>query len=144
MKKILLNIIFGIGWGCTIFVFIAISLSLTNSQAYLLLQEHFISQAIAAIIVSIGFCLPSIVYSSQRIPRSGQVAIHLGSGFIIFLIVAFCAGWIPFNHGVGAIALFFLIAIVTALLIWCGFYLYHRSEARKINAKLQERRNCQQ
>ena len=78
----------------------------------------------------------------MRISRGLQVIIHLGTGFAIYIPVAFFAGWIPTAYGAIAVAIALLIAVVFSLLVWLCFALYYRKQAQKINRKIIEKQKA--
>ena len=75
----------------------------------------------------------------MRISRGLQVIIHLGTGFAIYVPVAFFAGWIPTAYGAVAVAVSLLCAVVFSLLVWLCFALYYRKQAQEINRKIVEK-----
>ena len=102
-----------------------------------MLSICFIKYAICSVIIGIGFYLPSIIYDKPNITLPVKATVHLGIGFVIYLVTAFLAGWIG---GYGAIATFISIAIsiLFTLLIYMCFYLYYRKEAVVMNKKIKE------
>jgi uncharacterized membrane protein len=143
VKKILLNIGFGIMWGCTWFVLIWIIADMTQNQMMLsILQKQFTKQALGGMIVGIGFTLPSIVYSLERLAFLYKVSIHLGVGAFVFFPTAFTLGWMPvpsFGVFIGYLLLFMTLFFV----IWFGFYLYYRKEIKEINKRLKQTKQGQ-
>lgn len=61
----------------------------------------------------------------------------MGTGCIIYTIVAYTVGWIGGTSSIlhGIIAAIFQIAL--AFIIWGGFMLHYRNDVRKMNEKNQ-------
>lgn len=128
----------GICWGCTICVFILIIGAATVGDSFLDMgADYFIRQAIASMIVGIGFSVPTLIYDKESLSRKVQTLIHMGIGFLVFFPISCYLSWIPISFGPGAILLSVAIALVTFFIIWYGYYLYYKKEARKMNQKLE-------
>ena len=67
-----------------------------------------------------------------------RVVIHMGSGCVIYTLVACWAGWIDLSaglwQGIGMIA----AQLAAAFLIWVFFLLHYRREAKEMNERIQE------
>ena len=136
--KILKLLISGICWGCTICVLILMIGAATVGDSFLDMgADYFIRQAIASMIVGIGFSLPALIYDKESISRKVQTLIHMGIGLLVFFPIAYYFNWIPVSFGLGAILLSVAIALITFFIIWCGYYLYYKKEAQKMNRKLE-------
>lgn len=139
MKKVILNTIYGIACGCTIFTFLGIVFAFVDSSYLMMSREEYITNAMCAIISGIGSYLPTIIYSNDRISKGLQVLVHMGICLSTYFVCAFYAGWIPVKSGIVATISSMVIMTIIAFMIWFGFYIYNKNEARKINAKLQEK-----
>ncbi|HIT02283.1 MAG TPA: DUF3021 domain-containing protein [Candidatus Enterenecus merdae] len=142
MKEFLRLVWFGVAAGCTIFTVIGVILALIleGGDPFREMEYGFVRMAAASMVTGLGFSLPSLVYDCENLPFAVRTAVHLVIGFGVYFAASFWAGWIPLAAGPGAVILFFLAAVVIALAIWLGFFLYHRAEARRLNEKIQERR----
>lgn len=136
--KLIKLIIKGICWGCTISIFILMTGAATVGDSFLDMgADYFIRQSIASMIVGIGFSVPTLIYDKESLSRKIQTLIHMGIGFLVFFPIACYFNWIPTNFGPGAILLSVVIALVTFFIIWYGYYLYYKKEAKKLNQKLE-------
>jgi len=101
----------------------------------------FTEQALFAMLVGIGWALPTLVYDNERIAPGLQMLIHLAIGFAVFMPVAFHLHWFP-TEGVtaGEIVGMVIGAAAGCVGIWFCFYLWFRSESKAINHKLQNLR----
>lgn len=140
MKNIIKSIVLGIGWGFTFFVvYLTIGVIISGDFLAGIAQDDFIKYVICSAVIGLGFSVPSLIYRNERISRGLQVIIHLGTGFAIYVPVAFFAGWIPTAYGAVAVAVSLLCAVVFSLLVWLCFALYYRKQAQEINRKIVEK-----
>ena len=139
MKKMLKLALTGLAMGCTIFVLLGMIFVTALGDGGMLTGDQFILYGFAAIAVGMGFSLPSVVYDSEKLAMPLKVLIHMGSGFAIYFAVALPVGWIPTAYGPGAAVTAIACAALTSGLIWLGFYLYNRHQARQINSRLPGR-----
>lgn len=142
MRNFIKSIAVGIGWGFTVLVvYLTIGVIISSDFLASIAPDDFIKYVICSAIVGLGFSVPSLIYYNERISRILQVIIHLGTGFAIYIPVAFFAGWIPTAYGAIAVALSLLCAVVFSLLVWFCFALYYRKQAEEINRKILEKQN---
>lgn len=142
MKNVVKSIALGIGWGFTVLVvYLTIGVLISSDFLAGISQGDFIKYVICSAVIGLGFSVPSLIYYNERISRGLQVIIHLGTGFAIYIPVAFFAGWIPTAYGAIAVALSLLYAVVFSLLVWLCFALYYRKQAQEINRKIIEKQN---
>ena len=143
MRNFIKSIAVGIGWGFTVLVvYLTIGVIISSDFLASIAPDDFIKYVICSAVVGLGFSVPSLIYYNERISRILQVIIHLGSGFAIYIPVAFFAGWIPTVYGAIAVALSLLCAVVFSLLVWFCFALYYRKQAEEINRKILEKQQA--
>lgn len=138
MKKILVRTFLGIAWGCTVNCIVCLIIAFINGNISFTANE-FLIQLTASSIAGIGFTLPTIVYKSERLSQGIKILIHLGIGFVIYFPTAFLAGWIPKEAGILTVILFTAIAVAAFFVIYFFFLLYHKSEAKNMNRKIEEK-----
>ncbi len=140
MRNFIKSIAVGIGWGFTVLVvYLTIGVIISSDFLASIAPDDFIKYVICSAVIGLGFSVPSLIYYNERISRILQVIIHLGTGFAIYIPVAFFAGWIPTAYGAIAVALSLLCAVVFSLLVWFCFALYYRKQAEEINRKILEK-----
>lgn len=143
MRKIISSVAIGISWGFTVLVlYLTIGVIISKDFLAGITPDVFIKYVICSAIVGLGFSVPSLIYQNERIAKALQVIIHLGTGFAIYISVAFFAGWIPTNYGFIPAAISLLIAVVFTLVIWLCFSLYYRKKADEINRKIIEKQQA--
>ena len=138
MKKLLMNILLGVGLGSAIFLIVGIVIDMQNGGNFASTDFLFTKMAIGSMIVGIGFAVPSVVYYVDRLPLGTQIVIHMGIGCAIMLVVAFAVGWIPTSAGWLASLLTVLGEVAIAFAIWLVFSVYHRNLAKKMTARIQQ------
>lgn len=137
MKKIIILIMQGICYGCTISTLITLCLAFTaDGQVMSMAPLAYLRHTVCSMMVGVGFVVPTVVYRNEKLRLGFQVAIHMGIGLTVYLICAFTAGWLPIEMGAGAVITTLLSTVVITFLIWLAFYLYHRKEASRINEKI--------
>lgn len=143
MRNFIKSIAVGIGWGFTVLVvYLTIGVIISSDFLASIAPDVFIKYVICSAVIGLGFSVPSLIYYNERISRILQVIIHLGTGFAIYIPVAFFAGWIPTAYGAIAVALSLLCAVVFSLLVWFCFALYYRKQAEEINRKILEKQQA--
>ena len=55
------------------------------------------------------------------------------------LLASMAAGWLPVTLGTGVVISMVAEELTIALIIWFGFYLYHKRLVRRMNEKLSKR-----
>ncbi len=68
-----------------------------------------------------------------------RALIHMGTGCVVYTIVAYAVGWIGNTETIGQRIVSVLIQFAAAFFIWFLFLRYYRKEAKSINEKLQAR-----
>jgi len=132
------NVAFGVSMGCTVFVFINLFGSWIFGDIFLeAITADFIQQSLGSIIVGLACVLPSYIYQVERLTFLLQTAIHFAISLGTFIVVALFLNWLPISSiGITMLMLFFSVLLFT--LIWLLFYLYNKSEVKKMNKKIDE------
>lgn len=141
MKKLFGKVVFGIAMGCSAFVsmlFIASAIA-GGGNAFIgkiMTGEELLRTALCFIILSTGFSVPSLIYEKENLANGLKVFIQMAAGTAIFLVVSFIGGW--FEKTPGSAAIYILIALGTAAVIWAVYMLAFKIQADKINRKIKE------
>lgn len=98
----------------------------------------FITYLVAAMVIGVGFSLPSVIYDNPNLSMVIKFIIHMGIGVTILLATIILVGWIPTDKGWPALITGIILAIIFACIIWFIFYLYHRKEARDVNKQIKK------
>ena len=93
--------------------------------------------ALGSLGVGLGFGLPCILYTNEKLSRPTQIALHMLAGCTVMLAIAFLVGWIPTDKGLLPALLAILAMLLTAFFI--AFLTYRRQKklADRINRELE-------
>ena len=101
--------------------------------------EDFGRQSAGAMLVGIACGGTAVIYQFERFSVMVKTIIHFCVGMGVFYPVALSLGWIPFYPDrIGYTVLQFLASCCIFMVIWFGFYLFNRNEAKRINERLRE------
>ncbi len=138
LKDVLKSIVISIGMALTIFSLVCIIFDIAYGGNFSLEGYRMTKMIIGAMIVGLGFGVPTIVYKNDSLPMPIRVIIHMGIGCIIYTIVTFSVGWIGRSS---SLALGLVIAasqLAVSFIIWLFFMRYYKSEAQKMNDRIQQ------
>ena len=96
--------------------------------------------ALGSLGIGLGFGLPCIIYTNEKLSRSVQIAIHMATGCAIMLAIAFLVGWIPTDKGLLPALLAVVSMLLTAFVILVFSYRRQKNLAERINRELELRR----
>ena len=137
IKTMTKNAIIGIGMALTIFCIYGIIFDILNRGCYALDNYNYTKMVIGCIVVGLGFGIPAAIYEKDSLPLPIRMLIHMGTGCVVYTIVAYSVGWISGTvtiiQGIITVAL----QLVVAFVIWILFMLHYRSEAKRMNEKIQ-------
>lgn len=91
--------------------------------------------------IGLGFGLPCIVYTSEKLSRPVQISVHMVTGCTVMLAAASLAGWIPADKGLLPSLLAVLSMLATAFVIAVLTYRRQKKLAERINRELKQRNN---
>ncbi len=95
--------------------------------------------ALGSLGIGLGFGLPCIIYTDEKLSRPVQISVHLVTGCAIMLAIAFFVGWIPTEKGLLPSLLAILSMLLTALVIAVLTYRRQKKLAERINRELEQR-----
>ena len=138
VKDLAKSTMISIGMSLTIFCMMGMVADIISEGNFSLDHYQFTKMVIGSMIVGMGFGLPTFIYQKDSLPMPVRVIIHMGTGCIIYTLVAFTVGWMG---GSGSIWKGIIAAVVQsaiAFLIWYLFMRYYRKEAKRMNDRIQE------
>lgn len=97
--------------------------------------------ALGSLGIGLGFGIPCIIYTSEKLSHSMQILVHMVTGCTIMLAIAFLVGWIPADKGLLPSLLAILSMLLTASIIAVLSYRRQKKLAERINRKLEQRRS---
>lgn len=140
VKLVVRYILYGISLGCTFFVIMCLFFFVGGGEEFLTsIFRDFGRQSVGAMIVGIACGGTAVVYQFNRLSVFMKTLIHFCVGMGVFYPTAVYLGWIPFfPDNVIITVLQFLFSCSIFMAIWFCFYLFNRSEAKRINERLRE------
>lgn len=140
IKELVKSVVISIGIAMVIFCIVGIIFDIANNGNFKLEGYQFTKMVLGCIVIGFGFGVPSIVYNKENLPMPIKIIIHMGIGCITYTIVAYLVGWIGFSSSIIQGIMMIIIQILIAFIIWLGFFVFYRKEARRLNDRLQELR----
>lgn len=140
LKLVIKYILSGISFGCTFFVIMCLFCSIWGGEDILMqIFKDFTRQSIGAMIIGVACGSTPVIYQFDRPSYFLKILIHFCVGMGVFYPVAVYLGWIPFYPDkIIYTILQFLFSCGIFVIIWSGFYLFNRNEAKRINKRLKE------
>lgn len=135
MKTFMIRSVLGIFFGAFLSIMMTFGVIYFGGNEALDAQL-FVSHSLRSIFAGWFFTVTPLIFENEKLSLSKQTALHFGTVVVLYFILAFGTGWIPFSmkNTLSILALF----IVTYVIIWTSFYLYFRKEAKILNAELDE------
>ncbi|WP_252504647.1 DUF3021 domain-containing protein [Sporosarcina sp. Marseille-Q4943] len=81
------------------------------------------------------FAVTPLLFENEKLTLPVQTALHFLSVTVLYFIVAFVIGWIPFT--VKGFINMLGIFIAFYAIIWLAFYMHFRKQAAKLNEELR-------
>ena len=82
-----------------IFCFVGMIFDLYYVGNFSLSGYQFTKMVLGCVVVGWGFGVPAVVYRKENMPMPIRVVIHMGSGCVIYTLVACWVGWIDLSAG---------------------------------------------
>ena len=122
----------------TIFSLVCIVFDIGFGGNFSLEDYRMTKMIIGCVVIGLGFGVPTIVYKNDTLPMPVRVLIHMGIGCVIYTLVAYAVGWIGGSASIGQGIVIAAIQLAAAFIIWFCFMRFYRSEAKKMNDKIQQ------
>ncbi|MCR4670947.1 MAG: DUF3021 domain-containing protein [Saccharofermentans sp.] len=137
MKDLLKSVVISIGMAMTIFCLVGIVFDIGYKGSFSLENYKFTKMVTGCVLIGLGFGVPTIVYRKESIPMPIKVLIHMGTGCVIYTVVAYAVGWMGGVTNIWQGIIIGAIQLAVAFIIWFCFVRYYKAEARKMNEKIQ-------
>ena len=138
LKDLLKSTVISIGMSLTIFSLVCIVFDIGFGGNFSLEDYRMTKMIIGCVVIGLGFGVPTIVYKNDTLPMPVRVFIHVGVGSVIYTLVAYAVGWIGGSASIGQGIVIAAIQLAAAFIIWFCFMRFYRSEAKKMNDKIQQ------
>ena len=137
VKDLIKSTLISIGMALTIFCLAGIVFDIGYGGRFSLEDYRFTKMVVGSLLVGLGFGVPTIVYNKESLPMPIRVVIHMGTGCVIYTLVAYAVGWYSGSATVTQGIIIAGIQLLVAFVIWFCFMRYYRREAKKMNEKIQ-------
>ena len=137
VKDLIKSTLISIGMALTIFCLAGIVFDVGYGGNFSLDNYRFTKMVVGSLLVGLGFGVPTIVYNKESLPMPIRVIIHMGTGCVIYTLVAYAVGWFGGSATLGQGLILAAIQLAVAFIIWFCFMCYYRKEARQMNEKIQ-------
>ena len=138
LKDLLKSTVISIGMSLTIFSLVCIVFDIGFGGNFSLEDYRMTKMIIGCVVIGLGFGVPTIIYKNDTLPMPVRVLIHMGIGCVIYTLVAYAVGWIGGSASIGQGIVIAAIQLAAAFIIWFCFMRFYRSEAKKMNDKIQQ------
>ncbi|MGR9050724.1 DUF3021 domain-containing protein [Halobacillus faecis] len=96
--------------------------------------DAFIQNSLGSMFCGWFFSVTPLYFEITTLKLWQQTLLHFLTVTLLYFIISFGIGWIPFQ--LTSVLLSILSFFLIYLIIWIGFYLYFRSESKKLNEEL--------
>ncbi|MFD1032565.1 DUF3021 domain-containing protein [Metaplanococcus flavidus] len=134
MKNFLIRSILGIFFGAFIMVVLTGSVALSGQET--LDSMIFLTNAIGFMLSGWFFTTSTLYFENPNWSLGRQTMMHFMTVIILYFVLAFVIGWIPFNWASFLLMLGVFLGFYT--IFWTIFYLYFKNQAQKLNDELNE------
>jgi hypothetical protein len=134
MKTFLFRSMIGIFFGAFIAVILTNSVVLF-SEKDTLDGALFLKNSLGSVFCGWFFTVSPLYFENKMLQLWQQTISHFVTVVILYFLLAFGIGWVPFNvpSFLTAMGLF----LVVYLVIWASFYLYFKRQVKKLNDELE-------
>ena len=102
IKKVISSALISVGVSLAIFTLVGMIFDLRGGGTFTLEGYGFTKMVLACIVTGLGFGVPSVLYSSEKLSPVLATVLHLGIGMAVYFTAASLVGWIPFEAGMTA------------------------------------------
>lgn len=134
MKTFLFRSMIGIFFGAFLAVVFTNLFVLSNDHR-MLDGTLFMKNSLGSIFCGWFFTVSSLYFENPNLRLSQQTALHFATVIILYFILAFGIGWVPFNLTSFFIAIVFFLGFY--VIFWTSFYLYFKRQMKKLNEELE-------
>ena len=138
IKLFVRHLLYGIGWGCFLFVLYVILYDLFEIKTIPYFLDKPAVHAISFVALGIGFVSSSIVYEIERLGFAVKLIIHLVVGIGVFMLVLLINGWLSGAHPFVIVSNVVFNALIL-FVVWIVSYICDKKEVREINKMIMEK-----
>lgn len=133
MKTFLFRSMIGIFFGAFIAVLLTNSVVLF-SEKDTLDSALFLKNSLGSVFCGWFFTVSSLYFENKKLQLWQQTILHFLTVVVLYFLLAFGIGWVPFNLSSFLIAMGLFLAFY--LVFWICFYIYFKQQVKKLNDEL--------
>lgn len=137
MKVMVRSTFLVIGMAMAIFCITSMVFDIKNGGNFHMENYQFTKMVLGCVFIGLGFGLPSAIYCKENLPMPVKVIIHMGTGCIVYTIVAYAVGWIDSSASVIQGIISIAVQLAVSFSIWFLFMRYYHKEAKMLNDRIQ-------
>lgn len=134
MKTFLVRSMIGIFFGAFIAVILTNSVVLF-SEKDTLDSALFLKNSLGSIFCGWFFTVSPLYFENKRLQLWQQTILHFVTVVVLYFLLAFGIGWVPFNLSSFLLAMGLFLAIY--IVFWICFYIYFRQQVKNLNDGLE-------
>jgi len=134
MKTFLVRSMIGIFFGAFIAVILTNSVVLF-SEKDTLDSALFLKNSLGSIFCGWFFTVSPLYFENKRLQLWQQTILHFVTVVVLYFLLAFGIGWVPFNLSSFLLAMGLFLAIY--IVFWICFYIYFRQQVKNLNDELE-------
>ncbi len=134
MKTFLFRSMIGIFFGAFLAV-VFTNLYVLSNNPIMLDGSLFLKNSLGSIFCGWFFTVSPLYFENSNLRLSQQTALHFVTVIILYFVLAFGIGWVPFNLTSFLLAVTFFICFY--IIFWTSFYLYFKHQMKKLNEELE-------
>lgn len=121
-----------------VLLIMALGSFMLGSENVIFTGTEVINAFLGSIVVGWAFSFSGLIYENDNIAFPLQVIFQMFIGMSVLFLVAVYLQWMPLTLGIGPIITWIVIAVIFAIIFWCGFFLYYKLLARELNKKIEK------
>jgi len=134
MKTFLFRSMIGIFFGAFIAVLLTNSVVLFSDKDTLD-GPIFLKNSLGSIFCGWFFTVSPLYFENKKLQLWQQTILHFVTVVVLYFLLAFWIGWVPFNLPSFLLAMGFFLVVY--LLFWICFYVYFRKQVKTLNDELE-------
>lgn len=135
MKTFFVRSILGIFFGAFLAVMLTNSIVLFGEQATLN-GQLFLKNSLGSIFCGWFFTVSPLYFENTKLRLYQQTLLHFLTVVLLYFILAFGIGWIPFE--VKSFFVMLVLFLIVYAIFWISFYLYFKYQANQLNKQLPQ------
>lgn len=140
LKNLFKSTLYAISVSLFFTVFVLIGMEQGSGGVLDLGQYGFTKAMIGALIIGLGYGIPTLIYEVKSMSVALKSIIHMCTGVGIMILVFLKFGITQESYGLGDILKMLIVPVIVACLIWYAQYMNYKRVAKLMNEKLKDKK----